>query len=237
MSTPAVKVTVLLGAPLANLDRYAEGLAASSGGIYLGDLNLAYGDTVDELLQVYELSQITLHPALFDALTRHAGHADPRGFLEANRHWSLGELLRYLMAQAAARHVVFSDAAAGFRVVMLDRWLDALPGGTFVHATTALAAFTEDARRRYDGRLFIPPDYLDHSDLQPAPRFAPEIAWFQMHLTLLRVLGERADRKSCRIALDRDPPASLAAIAASKPLMATTAMPRTIEALAKQLGY
>ncbi len=239
---------VIFGAPTAMVDAYAQRLAMDDGALYLGDLNLAYADTVNELLQVFELSQIDLQQPLLTHLREHAGHADPLAFLLANRHWSLGELLRYLVAQSQESKLpktklpktklIFSDASAGLRLPMLDRWLDALPQALMVHATTDVAAFVAEATTRYAGRLFIPPDYLDHAATHVYPVFAPELAWYQMHSTLHRVLGEAADRRVRRIALDRDPPDSIARLLAAAAIRRDhSPAPSSIEALAHRLGY
>jgi hypothetical protein len=199
----AQTVVVLLTTPHTTVDMLGQQLARSSNGVFLGDLNLSFGRSVGELLQVYELSQMPVHEPLFEFLRQHVGEAasDPRAFLDARSDWSFQRLLQFLLAQVSAPLAIFADTSAGFRIVQTERWLKALPQALFVHAVGDRAAFADAASRHYAGHLFIPPDYRDYCVLNKAPQFQPDLAWFQVNRTLSQALADAPDIRSCRVSL------------------------------------
>lgn len=210
------RVVVLLGTPHTPLDAFGTQLAAASGGFYVGDLNLSLGRSVRDLLQVYELSQMPVHEALFGFLRAHVdgAAADPAAFLNERADWSFAQLLQLLIGSVAAP-AVFADTSAGFRIGQVDRWLKALPQALFVHALADRAAFGEAANQHYAGRLFVPPDFRDYCVMNKAPQFAPDLAWFQVHRTVSQALGEApAGLRHCRAIIDgADAQASLDVLA------------------------
>jgi hypothetical protein len=198
------QVVVLLTTPHTTVDMLGKQLARSGNGLFLGDLNLSFGRSVGELLQVYELSQIPVHEPLYEFLRLHVSDAaaDPRAFLAARSDWSFQQLLQFLIAQASAPLVIFADTTAGFRIVQAERWLQALPQALFVHAVSDRAAFADAASRHYAGHLFVPPDYRDYCVLNKAPQFQPDLAWFQVHRTLSRALADAPGIRYCHLPLD-----------------------------------
>jgi len=108
---------------------------------------------------------------------------DARRFLHHRSAWSTAALLDLITDRVAPRVAVFHDITAPLHIVELDRWLAAAPGAAFLHLLRHPVVFSGAAERAINERLYIPPDYSDHSG---HPRLAPQLLWFRVHDTLER---------------------------------------------------
>lgn len=116
--------------------------------------------------------------------------AGARRFLERRRDWSTSALLDLITDKVAPRVAVLPDITAPLHIVELDRWLSAAPDASLVHLLRHPVEFAAAAEQAIAERLYIPPDYSDHSG---HPRLAPELMWFRVHDTLERELDRDAN--------------------------------------------
>ncbi|WP_341920986.1 hypothetical protein [Hydrocarboniphaga effusa] len=206
--------TVILGTPDSGLREYGERLAKSANGVCLSDLKLCLAANVAELLQMIELAQEPIERSLLAALATHVPQAkrDAYAYLAERGDWTIATLLWAIVQGLAGRPLVIVDELAGFRIGETERWFSMQPQALFVHALTPRADFERASLRRYDTRLFVPPDYRDHNIAHPSPVLKPVLAWYQLHSTLARALADCDAVRRCRIEVGAEAPASLAAL-------------------------
>ena len=211
-------LTVVLGTPDSGLRAYGERLASSANGLCLSDLKLCVAANVGELLEMIEVAQEPMARSLFAALSAHVPQArrDAQAYLAERSDWSIATLLWALVQGLEkgleGKPLVIVDELAGFRIAEAERWFSMQPQALFVHALTPRADFERASLRRYNGRLFIPPDYRDHNIVHPAPLLKPVLAWYQLQSTLGRAFSDRQALRRCRIDVRPEAPVSLAAL-------------------------
>lgn len=207
-------VTVILGTPDSGLRDYGERLADRASGVCLSDLKLCLAKNVAELLQMIELAQEPIERSLLAALSAHVPQArrDALSYLAERSDWNIATLLWAIVQGIAGRPLVIVDELAGFRIVDAERWFAMQPQALFVHALTPRDDFERASRRRYDTRLFVPPDYRDHNIANPSPVLKPVLAWYQLHSTLGRALADRDSLRRCRVEIGPQAPGTIEAL-------------------------
>lgn len=207
-------LTVILGTPDSGLRDYGERLANSANGVCLSDLKLCLASNVAELLQMIELAQEPIERALLAALSAHVPQAkhDAYAYLAERSGWTIATLLWAIVQGLAGKPLVIVDELAGFRIHEAERWFAMQPQALFVHALTPRADFERASLRRYNTRLFVPPDYRDHHIAHPSPLLKPMLAWYQLHSTLGRAFADRDPVRRCRVEVGPQAPATVEAL-------------------------
>jgi hypothetical protein len=176
-------------------------------------------DRVDELLQIFALSQDEHGDALHRAVAElYFGGQQPahlneaRAWLAARGGLRVGELLDELAAKVAPRRLVIPETEAPLRPIQLRRLRQWRADTQFIHLHRhpwtqgcRFAAWLQD-------RLFVPIDYRDYSRYPPLPD--PQIPWLRANEMLDRFFATLPDANVMRIAsddFDRDAFARLAA--------------------------
>ncbi|QHS09951.1 sulfotransferase [Sinimarinibacterium sp. NLF-5-8] len=195
MSTP--DPIVLLAPPFSGSARLAARLGCHPQLYAVPELYLFMADNLGELLQIFRLSQGPQFDGLLRAIAQleygeqtDASIARARAWLEQHHHWHCRDLLDYLVQKVAPRRLLLPDVEAPLRPIELRRIQRWLPQAQILtlyrHPWTQGCLLWAWGRER----LFIPPDFKDHSFI-PA-LLDPQIAWLRAHANLQNAFAPRA---------------------------------------------
>lgn len=203
MSTIQAPV-MILAAPFSG----ASYLAAMLGGhprLYaVPELNLFMADTLGELLEIFHLSQGPQAHGLLRALAQleFGEQSDPNieraaQWLQERASWKTGEVLMYLAGRAAPRRLVLPDSESPLRPMDLRRIHQQLPDVALLHLLRH--PYTQGLLHSHwlRGRLFVPPDFKDHS--QKPPKADPQIPWLRCNANIQSITQDRQDAAILRV--------------------------------------
>lgn len=196
---------VIVAAPFSG-SSWLAGVLGTQPGLYAVPQLCAFmADRVDELLQIFALSQDEHGDGLHRTVAElyFGGQQDEqlqaaRGWLVERRGRLVGELLDELAAKVAPRRLVIPETEAPLRPIQLRRLRQWRADTQFVHLHRhpwsqgcRFAAWLQD-------RLFVPIDYRDYSRYPPLPD--PQIPWLRANETLDRFFATLPDVSVLRIA-------------------------------------
>lgn len=158
------------------------------------ELCLFMADTVDELLNIFRLSQGPQADGLLRAIAQLEFGAQQdqeiaaaREWLAQRTQWGTHEVLAELASRVAPRRLVVPDTEGALRPMDLRRIRRHFPQATAIqlyrHPWTQGCLLSAWARER----LFMPPDFKDHS-YEP-PLLDPQIAWLRANATIATAWG------------------------------------------------
>ncbi len=199
----------ILGAPFSGAAYLAAQLGQHPQLYALPELRLFMADSLEELLNIFELSQGPQVDGLLRAVAQiefgsqsDAGIEAARDWLKRNVHWSVGELLHELAVRVAPSRLVIPDAESPLRPMDLRRLQRHVPGAQVVHLLrhpwTQGCLLSAWARER----LFVPMDYKDHG-WKPLI-IDPQIPWLRANDNIERAFPQPLQRLWIE-ALDVDP--------------------------------
>lgn len=162
-------------------------------------------DSVDELLQIFALSQDehgdALHRTVAELYFGGQGAAPlhhAHEWLSERADRRVGELLDEIAAKVAPRRLVLPETEAPLRPIQLRRLRQWRADTQFIHLYRhpwaqgcRMAAWLQD-------RLFVPIDYRDYSCFPPLPD--PQIPWLRANENLDRFFAGLPDARVTRIA-------------------------------------
>ena len=179
---------IFLAAPFSGAARVCEALGAHPRLCALPQLNVFMADNVAQLLDIHALSQAAHADGLLRAVAQlEFGAQDDqtiawsRRWLAERADWTTQQLLEYLAARAAPRRLLLAETEAALRPMDLRR-LARVPDALLVQVVRHPYAQGLLHAQWLQGRLFVPPDYKDHS-VQPA-RIEPQIGWLRANRNL-----------------------------------------------------
>ncbi len=155
----------------------------------LPELCLFMADRVDDLLDIFHISQGAHADGLLRAVAQLQFGAQRDAEVEAARDWltqrranTVGELLAELAALVAPQRLVIPDSESPLRPIDLRRLRQHVPGARAVqllrHPWTQGCLMTHSLRQR----LFVPPDFKDHS--WDPPMADPQIPWLRCNANI-----------------------------------------------------
>lgn len=193
MSTHPAPVFVL-AAPYCGAARLAQRLAQHPALYALPELCLFLADRVDDLLDIYRLSQGTHGDGLLRAVAQLQFGAQRDAEVEAARDWlaqrrtsTVGELLAELAALVAPRRLVIPDSESTLRPMDLARLRRHVAGARAIHLVRhpwTQGCLMAPALKQ---RLFVPPDFKDHS--WDPPMADPQIPWLRCNANIERAFA------------------------------------------------
>ena len=212
---------VIVAAPFSG-SSWLAGVLGTQHGLYAVPQLCAFmADRVDELLQIFALSQDEHGDALHRVVAelyfggQQSAHLEEaQAWLAARGELRVAELLDELAAKIAPRRLVIPETEAPLRPIQLRRMRQWRADTQFIHLHRhpwtqgcRFAAWLQD-------RLFVPIDYRDYSRYPPLPD--PQIPWLRANETLDRFFAEVPEANVMRVAsedFDRDFDAAFARLA------------------------
>lgn len=184
---------VVLATPHSQAAHVAALIGGHPRAFALPEMRLFAAERVSELLALSAHGDARGNDGLLRAVAYlfHGGQSaadidHARRFLERRADWSTAALFELITDRLAPRTAVFHDLSAPLHIIELDRWRATAAGAAFIHLMRHPVTFVEAATRVMRERLYIPPDYSDHTG---HPQLRPEVLWFRVHDTLERELG------------------------------------------------
>ena len=173
----------------------------------LPELNLHLGDTVDDLIGLYEVTQADLSDGLLRAVAQHFYGEQSDAAVEAARNWvrrrggqPVAMLFEELAARLAPRLPVLAESGAGWRIEYLRRWFDHSPGIRVLHLVRHPRIQCAEVARRLGGQLFVPPDYRDYGS-QPIV-IDPQLAWYRINSNISQATAALPVEQVRRLAVE-----------------------------------
>lgn len=187
MTTPSP--VFILGAPFSGVARLAHLLAQHPALYALPELCLFMADGVDDLLDIFRISQGAHGDGLLRAVAQLQFGAQRDAEIEAARDWlaqrrdrRVGELIEDFAASVAPRRLVIADSESPLRPLDLWRLRRQLPDARAVQLLRhpwsqgcLMSAWLREC-------LFVPPDFKDHS--WDPPMADPQIPWLRCNANI-----------------------------------------------------
>lgn len=210
---------LVFGAPFCGTSLLAQMLGSHPDLAAMPELRLGLADEVDELLEIFAISQAPIGDGLRRAVAEHlTGGQHARGiaaadaWLEAQRGRTTAALLTDLAAAVAPRRLVIPDSEAALRPHELLRWQRLAPTATLVHSLRHPQLHGRVWSRWLSSQLFVPADYRDHA-VSPAPAVVePQIPWLRCNRNLERWWALQPHVRLRMETLEAAPQATLAAL-------------------------
>lgn len=202
MSAPAQPIFIL-AAPYSGASSLAAMLGRHPQVCAVPELNLFMAGTVEELLEIFRISQGAHADGLLRAIAKlefgaqtDANIAQARDWLAARATWTTGKVAQHLAMRAAPRVLVVPDAESPLRPMDLRRLRTQLPEARILHLVRH--PYTQGLLLAHSlaQRLFVPPDFKDHS-VDP-PRADPQIPWLRSNTNILRAISGFDGALRCR---------------------------------------
>ena len=179
---------IILAAPFSGAAALAAALGAHPQFHALPQLNLFMADRVSEVLDIHALSQGAHADGLLRALAQLEFGAQTDAHIAAARHWlaehagwSTLQVLEQLAVRAAPRRLVLVETETPLRPMDLRR-LAGVTEAVLIHQVRHPYAQGLLHAQWLTTRLFVPPDFKDHS-VTPAC-IEPQIGWLRANQNL-----------------------------------------------------
>lgn len=187
MSAPAP--VFVLSAPFSGAPVLTAMLGRHPAFCALPELNLFMASRMDELLEIFRVSQGSSGDGLLRAVAQlcFGGQLDAtialaKAWLAERADRPVRAVLDELRALAAPRRLVVQDAETPLRPSDIGRMLECAPDARFLllvrHPWSQAVVLTD----RLGDRLFVPSDFKDHS-FSP-PQIDPQIPWYRANRNL-----------------------------------------------------
>jgi hypothetical protein len=183
----------VLAPPNGESARVAAMLGGHPGAFFVPELNLALAEGVGHLLELFRLADassgleeglLRVVSALFCGGQTVNGVKAARRWLERRIDRPSSDLLWEIAERVAPRQLVVPDTSAIWRPDLLRRLDHQFPDARWLHVVRHPRRFSAVTIAAFHDRLFVPPDYKDHSYLCDPAILDPQVAWYRAHLNL-----------------------------------------------------
>lgn len=179
----------ILGAPFSGVARLGAMLARHPALYVLPELCLFMADRVDDLLDIFRISQGAHGDGLLRAVAQLQFGAQRDAEIEAARDWlaqrrdrRVGELIEEFAASVAPRRLLIVDSESPLRPLDLWRLRRQLPEARAVQLLRHPWTQGQRMSAWLSECLFVPPDFKDHS--WDPPMADPQIPWLRCNANI-----------------------------------------------------
>lgn len=210
---------LVFGAPFCGSSLLAQMLGSHPQLAAMPELRLGLADRVDELLEIFAISQAPIADGLRRAIAEYiTGGQNARGIATADA-WlrersdrSTAEVLAALAAAVAPRRLVIPDSESALRPHELLRWQQLAPEGDLVHCVRHPLPHGLVWSRWLAAQLFVPADYRDHARSPQPAAIEPQLPWLRCNRNLDRWWPAARHRRLRMESLQTHPEATLSAL-------------------------
>lgn len=194
----------ILAAPFSGASKLAALLGGHPRLCAVPELSLFMAERVDQLRYIFEISRDVRADGLYRAIAQlcfgaqdEDGVACAQRWLETRAPHRVGRVLAELAEAAALRSLIVPDTETALRPGDLRRLAEQVPGVRVLHLVrhphAQGCAFAPWLRER----LFVPPDFKDHSENPPV--IDPQIPWLRVNRNLEDFAATLAPRDYLRV--------------------------------------